>query len=437
MKLRKRDIDQMTYEGDGKSRDVRWSDDLRGFGVRVYPTNRKAFVLSYRTNGRKRLITIGSYGPLTLKEAEKRARRLIANVEYEDPLEERQRTARGETVKELCFAYLERYAMAQKKSWKDDEGRINRHMIPAWGNLKAVNIKHADVAALHSRIGKKHRYEANRLVALISKMFELARRWGFVPSHHENPAHNIEHFKEEKRDRWVTPEELPKLAEAIDEEENIYARSALWLYLLTGARRSELLTARWENVDWNRKELKFVDTKNGKNHYLPLSDAALTALKAIPRIEENAYILPGLKAGAHLINIDKPCRRVRSRATVKLWASQGGKTAELIETLSKALEREPSTREVRKAADFDLPPSMEDVRLHDLRRTVGSWLAQAGNSLHLIGRVLNHSNQSTTAIYARFGQDQVREALDQHGQRIMGTAKKKQSAEVIKLGGTP
>ena len=440
MKLTKRAIDAMSYEGDGISRDVRWDSEIPGFGVRVYPSGEKSFVLSYRVGGRKRLMVIKDQRILTVDEARARARKHLANLDEVDPLESRRRLAQGKTVKELCDAYLERYAIPRKQSWKADERRINSHIIPPWGNLKAAGILGADVAALHSSIGQQRPYEANRTVELISKMFELARIWGFVPDNHLNPARDIEHFKEQKRDRWVTPEELPKLAEAIDEESNRYARCALWLYLLTGARKSELLTAKWVDVDWTREELRLPKTKAGRVHYIPLSGPALALLQDIPRIKNNPYIFPGLKPGSHLVNIDKPWRRVRDRATVKLWANHSGDVAALVAELTQTLGREPTRQEVeqeakkvKQAAIIELPKGIKDVRLHDLRRTVGSWLAQSGNTLHLIGRVLNHSNQSTTAIYARFGQDQVRQALESHADRLLGVAQKKPPAEIVKL----
>jgi integrase len=296
---------------------------------------------------------------------------------------------------------MERHGNA-KRSGSEDKRRIDRYILPAWKSLKVREIKRADVAALHGNIGKRAPYEANRVLALCSKMFALAERWGFVPEGHPNPARGIDRFQEMKRDRWVTPEELPRLAQSINEEPNETARFALWLYLLTGARKSELLKARWEDVSFERAELCLPQTKAGRTHYIPLSGPALALLREIPRVDGNPYILPGRgrrgataaeKAAAptHLVNISKPWGRVRKAAGVA------------------------------------------DVRLHDLRRTVGSWLAQAGNSLHLIGRVLNHSNQSTTAIYARFGEDSVRAALEQHGARIMGAAGLAPPAEVAEL----
>lgn len=398
MKLTKKIIDAAQYDGSGykgnaKGRYVLWDDKLTGFGLRINPAGKKSFVLSYRVHGRKRLITLGNYGVLTLDQARDIAKKyLVLANEGRDPLEERQKAARGEAFKELCTQYLERYAKPQKRSWKDDERRINKRLLPQWANWKIVNIRHADVATLHSKIGVDHPYEANRVVELISKMFQLAKKWGFVPDNFNNPAIGIDHFKEKKRDRWVTPEELPRLTQAINAESNLYAKQALWLYLLTGARKSEILKAKWEHLDWNRKELKLPETKADRIHYIPLSASALEVLRNTPKLEANPYIIPGLKPGAHLVNIDKPWQRVRKAAGVN------------------------------------------DVRLHDLRRTVGSWLAQAGNSLHLIGRVLNHSSQSTTAIYARFGEDHVRKALEDHGNKLFGIAGEKPSADVVTIG---
>lgn len=391
MKLTKRIIDTLAYAGDGANRCVYWDDALANFGVRVYPTGRKTFVLSYRAGGRKRLMALGAFGVLTLEQARTLAKRkLTAILDGVDPLADRYKHASGETVQSLCAAYLDRYARTHKKTWAQDERRINKHLLPVWSRRKAHSITRADVAALHSKIGADHPYEANRTLNLISKVFEQGRRWGFIPDGFRNPAQGIDRFREYKRDRYITSDELPRLAMAIDAELSPFARAALWLYLLTGARKSELLALRWDDIDETRQELRFAETKAGRVHYLPITAAAMAILKEIPRFAENPYVFPGNKGG-HLADIRNPWNRVRKAAGV------------------------------------------EDVRLHDLRRTVGSWLAQAGNSLHLIGRVLNHSNQATTAIYARFGEDNVRLAMEAHSQKILGAAGKLASAEVIPI----
>lgn len=390
MHITKRAIDSFQYAGEGNRRDVRWDDGIRGLGVRIYPSGRKAFVLSYRTAGRKRLMALGDYGELTWAQAQYAARRALAAIrEGSDPLEAKRLEITAPTVKALAEQYLE-YSKAHKRSWKDDESRIRRHILPQWGSRKAKAVMPSEVAALHSRIGRTARYEANRTLALVHNLFEKASVWGFVDEGHPNPARNVEKFREHKRDRWVRPDELPALIKQINHHPNTYVRAALWLYLLTGVRKSELLQARWDEIDWQRAELRLGETKAGRTHYIPLSGPAIELLHDLPRREGNPYVLPGAREGHHLVNIAKPWRQVREVAGVP------------------------------------------DIRLHDLRRTVGSWMAQAGNSLHLIGRVLNHSNASTTAVYARFGEDQVRQALEQHAERLTKAAMGSK-AEVVPL----
>jgi integrase len=385
LKLTKKAIDALEYQGDGTSRDLRWDNSLPGFGVRIYPTGQKSFVLSYRFKGRKRLMVIGRYGPLTLDQARNRARRHLATIiDGRDPLAARKAEAQGTTMADLCDAYLERHAV-RKRSAPDDRRRIKRYILPRWNKAKVESITRAEVANLHHKIGQRTPYEANRVLALIRKMLNCARQWGFVSETYVNPASGIPLHPEKSRDRWVTQQELPRLAKAIDEEPNVYARAALWLYLLTGVRKNELLGAKWDDIDWDRRELRLGETKAGRVHYVPLSEPAIATLRALPREENNPFILPGARKGQHLVNISKPWLRVRKAAGV------------------------------------------EDVRLHDLRRTVGSWLAQAGNDLHLIGKVLNHSNLATSAVYARFSQDVVHQALEEHGKRLMAAAGKRPS----------
>jgi integrase len=380
MKLTKRAIDSFKYEGTSGSRDVRWDEEVKGLGLRVYPSSKKSFVLSYRAQGRKRLITLGAYGTLTLEKARDEAKLKLGDlIRGKDPLAVRQAAAQGTTMADLCRAYLERHAI-HKRSADEDERRINSYILKRWNRAQVASIKRAEVSALHHKIGEKTPYEANRVLALIRVILNKAIEWGFVDERWPNPASGISMHPEHSRERWITPDELPLLAQSIDQESNVYIRSALWLYLLTGARKRELLNARWDDVDFERRELRFGKTKSGRPHHIPLSGPAIAILQSVPKMEGNDYIFPGARQGRPLVNISKAWLRVRERAEVK------------------------------------------DARLHDLRRTVGSWLAQAGNDLHLIGKVLNHSQLSTSAVYARFSQDVVREALEGHGQRILEAA---------------
>lgn len=395
-KLTKTFIDKLTYGKAQNQRDIWWDTALPGFGVRVYPSGKKAFIVQYRVNRRKRLKTIGAAGTelLTLDQAKDRAKRdLVGLLDDIDPLAARDQQREAGTFAELADVYIERHAKLHKKTWKTDQYRLNTRINESFGQLLAMSITHADISDFHTTFGKTAPYEANRQVRLLSNVFNKAIQWGMVPKGFENPTKGIEFFKEKKRDRFVSYEELPRLIESMDQEDSIYVTSALWLYLLLGMRKTELLSCKWKYVDFSRNEIRLPDTKASRAHYIPLTDAAKQIIQGIPKVEGNPYIFVGAKEGAHLVNIDKAWRRIRKRA------------------------------------------DLEDVRIHDLRRTMGSWLAQSGNTLHLIGKVLNHSSPATTQVYARFQQDSLKVAMDQHSQQVMGIAGKKPTAEVVDIQG--
>ena len=392
-------ISKFAYQGDASKTawDVRWDDDIPGFGVRIYPSGKKAFVLSYRFRGRKRLMVFGRFGAdLTLVQARDRARKYRVDIiDGLDPLEEKRRAGRGKTFGELIEDYKTRHVEAQKLKTGDAiMRRIKRNVPASWKSRHADAITAAEVEALHQRIGKEHPYEANRLLEILRSMYRQAPRWGYMATDKLNPTDGIKKFREKKRKRWVTPEELPPLAKAIDGEPNIYVRAALWLYLLTGLRKGELLNAKWTDVDWTRGQLRLVDTKADEEQFATLSAPALAILQSIPKMEGNPHILPGAKPERPLVNIDKAWGRIRRAAGV------------------------------------------DDVRLHDLRRTVGSWMTQAGADLNLVKNALRHANISTTLIYARLGEDAAREAMEDHGRRILEAAGRRGPKEVIN-GDTP
>lgn len=394
MKLTKLKIDHLTYQKAGNKPHIVFDDEIPGFGIRIYPSGSKSFLIDYRLNGRQRRMVLGRYGVLTLDQARKIAQQRLTDVlKGDDPIEQKNKRNQGGTVENLCHAFIEQYAKKHKKSWGEDDRRVRIHIIPALGKMKIQTVKRQDIVAFHNRLGENHPYEANRNLALLSVMFEFGKENGYLPENHFNPARGIQKFAEHKRDRWLKPDEIPQLLEAISKHENQFIRGALMLYLLTGVRKRELLRTQWSDVDLKRGELRIpdVNSKNQRFHYVPLNKAAIEIFKELPRQEDNPYVLPGRKQGQHLVNIDIP------------W------------------------RSVRKAAGLD------DVRLHDLRRTVGSWLATSGYSLHIIGKILNHADISTTQkVYAHLTQDPLKAALEEHGEKILNISqlrKESQNAE--------
>jgi integrase len=290
------------------------------------------------------------------------------------------------TVSALCDTYLALHA-EKKRSGRDDERLIERFIRPVWGNLRADALMRQQITMQHASISKKTPVQANRMLAVLKAMMNKASLWGFVPENHANPALKVPMNKEQSRERFVSLEELPRLADAIETEPNIFVRAVLWLYLLTGARKSELLEARWTDVDPERQELRIPRPKQGKPHVYPLTPRAMEVLSSLPRYENNPFIFPGLKFGARMVNISKPWNRVRTRA------------------------------------------KLTDVHLHDLRRSVGSWLAEAGFSLISIGKVLGHRSPRTTQIYARLTDGAARVALESHAAKMLEVLQNAKSQE--------
>lgn len=380
MKLTKTFIDQLEYTGRGKSAQYHWDERIPGFGIRVLPSNTKVFVLFYRYAGRQRWQSLGRHGAITLHQALK-----LANERYlelkggKDPRAEATRLEfAGKTVADLCDYYLEHHATLKKKSVRHDRSNVTNWVKPHLGKLLVRDLKRAEVARLHAKIGKDHPVQANRVRSLISKMFNEAKIWGFVDENAVNPTTGVKPFKEVSRDRFLSArEELPRIAKEINKKDP-FVRALIWLYLLTGLRKEELLRLEWKDVDLEEQRIRIGVTKSGKPHYLPLSAHGWLLLSELPRINKNPYVFPGRKAGTHRREFRRPWDDILAKAEI------------------------------------------EDFRIHDLRRTVGTYLAQQGHSLALIGRVLNHANPRTTQIYARFAEEPIKKALEDQAKLLEG-----------------
>lgn len=371
IKLTKRVIDGTRCPTTGQAflRDA----DIPGFGVRLTKTG-KVFILEKRILGQMRRITIGAYGPLTLEQARERAIGMThAIIQGDDPAQASQEKRQEPTWGELTEVYLERHGPRKRTAW-NDRNMLNRY-FDGWQYRRLSSLTRNDVALLHTKIGASATYAANRIVALIRKMFNLARLWGMYKG--ENPATGIELFPETKRDRFIQPHELPKLFDALNEEPSLYVKTAFLVGLLTGARRGEVLSMRWADVHLQQAVWRIPHTKANRPHYIPLPQPVVAMLQALPRLQENPFVFPGRDGMHHLVNIAKAWTRIRARA------------------------------------------GLADVRIHDLRRTLGSWLAASGANLTLIGHVLNHTQMSTTAIYARLHLDPVRTALEANAGRML------------------
>lgn len=380
-KLTKSIIDVARYQGDGNNRDVRWDHVVRGLGLRVYPTGRKAFVLSFRAGGRKRLMALGAFGVLTLDEARQSAGRMLKGVlDGQDPLRDRE-TKRAElTVADLGERFLIEHVEPKRKAStaRDYRAMLKRDAYPAIGTLRIGDVTRADIAKLHGSRSATPR-QANYLIACLSAFFTWCERLGHRADG-TNPCRHVERYPEKRRERFLTSEEFARLAHALadaerEESETKSAIAAIMLLIFTGARLSEMLTLEWTHVDFERAMLFLPDSKSGKK-VVYLNAAALAVLNRIVRVAGNPYVITGRRPGEHLTDLEKPWQRIRAAA------------------------------------------GLDDVRLHDLRHSFASIGAAGGHGLPILGALLGHRVAATTARYAHVAADPARAVNEIIGKTI-------------------
>lgn len=372
-KITKRSVDALKAAADG-AETVLWDSELKGFGARVQRGGAKSYVLHYRVGtGRGaplRKLTIGKHGsPWTPETARKEARTLLGTIEDgADPAADKMARREAPTIAELAARFLAEHAEAKRKGSTAAEYKrlLDRIILPALGERKVADVTRADVTKLH-HANRAAPYQANRVLAVLSKMFNLAERWGLRPDG-SNPCRHVEKFAERKRERMLSPAELARLGDALTAHDGSpYAVAAVKLLVFTGARLGEVLGLRWEWIDFERGEARLPDSKTGaKTLHLP--PPALAVLAALPRLDGNPYVIAGAKPGAALVNLEKPWRAIRR------------------------------------------PAGLDDVRLHDLRHAFASVAASSGMGLPIIGKMLGHSQPATTARYAHLASDPVKAA---------------------------
>ena len=254
---------------------ITYDAELKGFGIRVTKAGARAFILNYRAAGRERRITIGSFPDWSVKAAREQARALKRRIDVgEDPMADRDDERAAKTVNELCDLYESEYLPARRATTQEDyRSLIRLYVRPQFGKLKVAVIRHAEIASLHREIAKRAPYRGNQLVAVLSTMMSLAIKEGW---REDNPTRGIERAHEEKRERFLSPAEIGRLAEALATHPEKISANAIRLLMLTGARRGEVLSATWDQFDlaagvWTKPS---AHTKQNKVHRVPLSAPA-------------------------------------------------------------------------------------------------------------------------------------------------------------------
>lgn len=416
-RITKRTVDALKPNG---SEFTVWDGVVSGFGVRVRPTGAMSYMIVYRAGAGRgapvRRYTIAAVGKITPERARARAKVILGAVAHGHDPAGQKTTERGTpTVAELADQFMADHVRAKRKAGTAEFYRdiLDRIVKPAVGTTKADKLTRLRVGKLHSSLSDTP-FQANRVLAVVGSMFAFAGRAGIIPEG-TNPARGIDKFKENRRERFLTSEELEWLGSAIREAETTgipwtvdetkpnakhvprvkrstkivpSAAAALRLLLFTGCRLREILHLQWEHVDFERGCLFLPDSKSGRKTVI-LNAPALAVLNAMERI--GPYVVPGDDPEQPRHDLKRPWDAVTKRA------------------------------------------GLTGVRLHDLRHTYASFGAGGGLGLPIIGRLLGHAQAATTARYAHLDNDPLRRASEAIAGRIAAALEGSSTASVRSL----
>jgi integrase len=353
--------------------------DSKVDGLEIMVTDKatKSFKVTRKKNNRIIRVTLGRYPDLSIENARSKAFEVNAQIAQGiNPNEAKNELKQEITFGELFTQFMERYSKKFKKSWVYDEREVNK-FLKHWFKRRVSTITNQEIRLLHEKIRDENGlYQANRILERIRAIYNKAIEWGYKGI---NPTNNIKKFKEKARDRFIQPDELPSFFGSLDQEENKIARDYIYISLYTGARKSNVLSMKWEEVNFTTKEWKIPKTKNGDSLTIHLPDLAMEVL------EKRKFD-----------NDQMPLKAFQEQWVFPSFTSKSGHLSDPKKTWKRVLER----------------ANISDLRLHDIRRTLGSYQAISGASLQVIGKSLGHKSGQATEIYSRMNLDPVRQSVD-------------------------
>lgn len=418
----KKQIDALQPAPMGKRNEYR-DREVKGLRLRVTDKGTISFSVHRRVkSGNVQRITIGPYPAISIEQARKKALEHISMLASGVSVADDFRRKRSEiTFGALFEHYYSLHSVQNKRSHKDDRRHYEMYLKETLGRRKLSEIDRGDISALHGEITTKgSRVAANRVVSLVSSIFGWGIDGGYCAL---NPASRIKRNRERSRDRYILHDEMPFFFKAVEMEENRMIADFVLMALFTGARRQNVMSMCWSDIDFDQKIWRIKLTKNGTPQQVALSDQAMHVLEHRERSGFSDYVFPSSGKAGHLVEPKKGWERILKRASslrilgyLKAKQILDERTIKIHES---KLDIDPNDASVQIAGicaqmNIDIERfSMCDLWIHDLRRTLGSWQAINGVSLTIIGKSLNHESVASTKIYAHVDLASVRKAVSE------------------------
>lgn len=351
-----------------------YDNEIVGFTLEVRSSGLKTYYLRYRDiYGKQKQYRIGDTKSLTFAQAKKSAQQIKTRITLgEDPVAKKISIRHTPQLNAFVNDHFLPYIKQYKRGWKTNVSTLKNHILPNFGGLFLDQITQSALVQFHCAMRDKG-YAAvtcNNAVIMVRNMFNLAKKWN-IKGADFNPAAGIALFEvNNQRERFLTRYEVQQLKEAINASENSQLKYIVVLLLFTGCRKRELLDAKWDDFDIQKRIWRIPTTKSGKLRYVPLSDTVVEILEKVPHFDECPYVLPNPQTLKPFNTIYYAWNTARNRA------------------------------------------GMSDLRMHDLRHSFASFLINSGRSLYEVQNILGHSQSSTTQRYAHLSQQTLIDAAN-------------------------